>query len=108
MEFSELLKRLIKAKFKSQRAFIRAAEPLANEDSAQGYVSRVLSGTKPPPLNRIGAWADALGLSGEARQQFLDLALEDVLHRTPEEVQRLVASLRAELARAGRARSPKS
>ena len=108
MEFSEVLKRLIETKFKSQRAFIRAAEPQANEDSAQGYVSRVLTGAKPPPMSRIAAWADALELTGDARQQFLDLALEDVLRRTPEEVQNLVASLRSELARVRRGQNSRS
>lgn len=95
--FPDYLKRLIDARFKSRRDFIKAAQPHANVDGAQGYLSQVLSRKKPPPMNRLQAWADALGLSADTRQQFFDLAREDVLDRAPNEVKELVASLRTEM-----------
>ena len=95
--FPNCLKRLIDARFKSRREFIRAAQPQASVDGGQGYLSQVLSGKKPPPMNRLPAWADALELTADARQQFFDLAREDVLTRAPDDVKELVASLRAEV-----------
>lgn len=69
---------------KGQREFIRQAEPGRAIDSAQGYLSKVLAGTKPPPMDRIEAWATALGLTGADRERFIDLA---AIAHLPAEVQ---------------------
>ncbi len=72
--FSTLLKSKIDARFESRRAFIRAAEPKANEDGAVSYLSRVIANKKPPPMDRLAAWAKALELRGIELERFLDLA----------------------------------
>lgn len=72
--FAELLTQLIDRKFESRRAFIRAAEPRAAEHSAQAYLSQVIAGKKPPPIDRIDGWADALELKDKERDRFIDLA----------------------------------
>ena len=95
--FGNLLKSLIEKRFRSLRGFIRRAQPLANESGAVGYLSKVIAGTKPPPMDRIDAWADALDLHGEAREEFVNLALEDLLARAPEDLRKWVDSLRSEL-----------
>ena len=95
--FGFFLKSLIEQRFVSLREFIRKAQPLAIESSAVGYLSKVIAGTKPPPMDRIDAWADALGLEGDLRQQFVSLALEDLLARAPSELRKWVISLRAEV-----------
>lgn len=95
--FGKLLKSLIDKRFPSLRGFIRRAQPLANESGAVGYLSKVIAGTKPPPMDRIDAWADALDLQDEARQEFLNLALEDLLARAPDDLRKWVDSLRTEL-----------
>lgn len=71
--FSQLLSTLITTKFESRRAFVRATNA-KNEDAAQSYVTQVLKKTKPPPLDRLDSWANALELYGEERQNFMDLA----------------------------------
>lgn len=95
--FGILLKTLIDHRFDAHRAFIRVAQPQDAENSGSAYLSKVISGTKPPPMNRLQAWADALELTAEARQQFFELAREDVLDRAPDDVKEMVASLRAEV-----------
>lgn len=78
-DFRANLRRLIDAKFESRRAFLRAAEASNDENGATGYLSRVLSGHRPPPIERLEAWADALDLVDDERQTFLDLgALENL------------------------------
>jgi hypothetical protein len=72
--FAALLTKLVDAKFDSRRAFIRAAESRAAEHSAQAYLSQVVAGKKPPPIERIDAWADALELKAKDRERFIDLA----------------------------------
>lgn len=72
--FSNLLRKLIEEKFESRRAFVRAVEPASKEDSAQAYLTLVVSGKRPPLIERIDAWADALELKGKERDRFIDLA----------------------------------
>jgi hypothetical protein len=72
--FQKTLKAAIDAKFDGLRAFIREADPKANEDSAVSYLSKVIKGKKPPPIDRIDAWARALDLKGPELERFLDLA----------------------------------
>lgn len=81
--FALHLKDLIDARFKSRREFIRATRA-ANEDGAQAYLTKVVKGAKPPPIDRLPAWADALELYGEDRQRFMDLA---AIAHLPVEVQ---------------------
>jgi hypothetical protein len=72
--FPDMLKRLVGARFSSARAFVRAAYPPAEEGAGSAYVSQVIKGAKPPPLDRLDTWADALGLNGTDRVTFIDLA----------------------------------
>lgn len=95
--FATHLRALIAAAYPSLRAFVRAAEPERNEDAAVAYLSKVLQGQKPPPLERIEAWADALRLRGTGRQRFIEDA--HLLHATP-----LVRGLVERLRRSGDAR----
>jgi hypothetical protein len=97
LTFGFFLKSLIDKRFVSLREFIRKAQPMAIESSAVGYLSKVIAGTKPPPMDRIDAWADALGLEGDVRREFMNLALEDLLARAPSELRKWVISLRAEV-----------
>ena len=73
-DFGKLVKSLILSRFKSYRAFIRAAEGERRVNSGQGYLSKVIAGTRPPPFDRLDAWADALELEGREREHFWDLA----------------------------------
>ncbi len=95
-QFRELAKRLISLRYGSRRAFIRAVVPASKENSAQGYLSRVLSGKKPPPLDVLEAWATALDLTGEARDRFIWLGQ---LANAPEVVRKRVATMESELAK---------
>jgi hypothetical protein len=79
-DFLIYLKRLIDDRFKSRRAFVRAAEPEGNEDSLVSQLSKVLEGKRPPPLNRIEAWADALGLTGADKESLINRATLENLH----------------------------
>ena len=73
-QFTTWLKSLLEANFKSHRAFIRAAERGRDENSGVAYLSKVLAGQKPPPIDRVAEWAAALGLKGEERERFIELA----------------------------------
>lgn len=82
-DFGRYLENLVLDRFGSRRKFIIAAE---GEDRAQAgvsYFSQVVAGKKPPPLHRLEAWADALGLQGAERERFVDLAC---IEHLPEEV----------------------
>lgn len=72
--FAKFLVRAIDDRFESRRAFLRAAEPKSNENGSNAYLSQVISGKKPPPIDRITAWAAALELKGIELERFLDLA----------------------------------
>jgi len=39
-----------------------------------GYLSKVLKGKKPPPLEHVRAWGKALGLEGSELERFVELA----------------------------------
>lgn len=41
---------------------------------AWSFIQRVRTGRAPPPLERLEAWADLLGLVGRDRQRFRNLA----------------------------------
>lgn len=101
--FADFLRQRILARYPSLRAFVRAAEPQRSEDAAVAYLSKVLKGRKPPPLERVGAWADALALTGHERAAFIEDA--HVAHASPV-VQTLVERLRDECETARRAASP--
>lgn len=91
-EFCNLLKDLISAHYKSRRAFVLAAHPESAVRSVTAYLSQVIAGKKPPPLDHLPAWADALKLTGEQRQRFEDFA---AIAHLPEVVQpRFIALLR--------------
>lgn len=69
-----MLKRLVGARFSSARAFVRVAYPSDQESAGSAYVSKVIAGIKPPPLDRLDDWADALSLTDLERRQFKLLA----------------------------------
>ena len=79
--FARRLRGLIDDRYQSLRAFVRIAEPTRNEDTAVAYLSKVLKGSKPPPLERIDAWATALGLAGDEAEDFRIAA--HLEHATP-------------------------
>lgn len=84
--FGEALKRLMSERGLSQRAMATAA------GVSQSYIAQVLRGARPVAEERIGPWAEALGLKGRERERFRLLAL---LTRCPEEVREHVARLEA-------------
>ena len=53
----------------------------------QPNVSEIKRGARRAPLAGIEKWADVLGLEGDERERFLDLA---ALTHTPERIQRLI------------------
>lgn len=89
-QFGPYLQSLIAARFESRREFIRASDPTFDEDTASGYVAKVVSGKRSAPLERIDAWANALALSGDERETFLRLAY---LSHAPERVRQMMADL---------------
>jgi len=62
-------------------------------DFDPGWLGGILSAKRPPPLAQLEAWADALKLRGEQRQEFLDLGY---LTHCPDEVWTMVVALKAE------------
>ncbi len=66
--FSEVFERALdKAQFK-QLTFARKV------GTSQGFLSSIIRGTRTPPLDRLDKWADALGLKGDERAEFVRLA----------------------------------
>ena len=72
--FVAWLKALVPKRFDSYRAFVRVAEKGRSEGGAMGYLSKVLKGKKPPPLEHVRAWGKALGLEGSELERFVELA----------------------------------
>jgi hypothetical protein len=68
MLFGTLLKHHISASGRSLSAWARAV------GITQGFASNLLAGRRTPPLGELETWADSLGLAGEERQRFIDLA----------------------------------
>lgn len=73
-DFPELLESLIQERFGSRRLFVEKAQPDANQAGALSYLSQVLTRKRPPPPEHLTPWADALGLKGAKREEFLILA----------------------------------
>ena len=58
---------------------------------ASGYVSQIVRGLKPPPIQDLDRWADALEVAPDQLDLFRDLA---ELERTPPRIrQRYLAAL---------------
>lgn len=72
--FGLMLKRLIVARYESLRAFVRAAQPDAQEESASSYLSKAISGARPASLDLAEIWARALKITGREKELFMDLA----------------------------------
>lgn len=71
--FAQLLASLIKSVHAGNKsAFLRAARDTTS--GASSYLGQVLRDKKPPPMERIERWADAVKLQGSERTRFLDLA----------------------------------
>ena len=83
-KFGILIKRLINEKYKSIREFCRIAEPKSNNNGSTAYISNVMAGKRPPPIEKIDKWINALELDKEEAKKFLYLAC--VAH-LPKEVQ---------------------
>ena len=69
-EFPQLLAALIAERFPSRAAFIAVAQPDANQAGALAYLSQVITGKRPPPPH-TPRWADALGLKGAKKADFM-------------------------------------
>lgn len=72
--FGNHLNTLINKGFDSRRAFVRSVGGFSSEDAGVSHVSQVIASKRPPPLDRLDAWADALKLEGAAREHFWNLA----------------------------------
>ena len=82
LDFPDLLRSHLTAKGLSQRDF--AARAGLNK----GFLHGLLVGSKVPPMDRIQAMADALGLSAKEREEF---ELVAGLEHSPEPVARFVS-----------------
>ncbi len=92
--FVLLLRSLIERRFNGvDRQFIIATKP-KSVPAATAYLSQVLRDAKPkpPPMDSLAAWADALELYGDERQNFMDLAA--VAHLPAEVQPRFVGMIR--------------
>ncbi len=83
------------AGFANNREFGKRVLPEWGEDSANGYISRLVNGRIRPPRTGVDKWADALRLEGRERRRFMLLAQ---LARGPLEVESLVFHLEHEVA----------
>lgn len=92
--FGEILKQSLARSGLSQEGFARAVGAVGP------HVNLIIKGKRTPPLDRLDAWADALGLSPEERRTFKFLA--GLAHIPDQGVRDLVAdelaTLRAEVA----------
>jgi transcriptional regulator with XRE-family HTH domain len=66
--FGELLRTLLARRNLSERSFAAVAK------SSKSSISGIIMGSRTPPLAHTDAWCDVLGLRGQERQYFLDLA----------------------------------
>lgn len=85
--FHEHLVALLGSKGISARSFAKQVK------AGSSFVHKVCKGERPPPAEKITAWADALQLHGAEREVFIELAW---LSRSPAFVVRLVARLRGQ------------
>ncbi len=83
--FGDYLEGLFEAKGLNQSTFAHLVA------TSQSMVSSVISGVRTVPPDRCGAWAEALELTGDARQIFLDMAL--VSHLPSEAQQRFATRI---------------
>ena len=66
--FGVVLHRLIKAKGWTIEAFAERV------DDSQPNISAIKNGRRAPPLKKVERWAEVLGITGEQREFFMDLA----------------------------------
>lgn len=84
--FAVALRDHLAAKNLGQREFSRKA------NVNQGFISQILQGNRPPPMDRIGKWAEILGLDAAETERFELLAgLEHSPAPVAEFVHRLLA-----------------
>lgn len=86
--FGSLLKALLADTKTNQPEFA------AKVASTRGFVNNVIHGHRTPPLEQITKWADALGLKGAKREQFIELA---ELAHAPERVARRYLAMQERL-----------
>jgi len=84
-EFGTYLEELLADRKLTARQFGKKVDVIAT------FLSKVMMGTRPVPVRRIEDWADALKLSGNERERFLELAW---LTHTPVYIRELVKRLR--------------
>ncbi len=82
--FGNYLLALLSKSEQTQASLARAAR------TTQVRVSEVVKGKRAVPFGQMEAWADALGLKGSEREEFLDRV---ALSHAHERVQRLVERL---------------
>lgn len=85
--FGDVLKTQLDARGMSLRAFARAVE------AVPGFIGDCMAGRRRPPPDRLPSWADALKLTGEDRELFLEAGL---LARCAPALRDHVATLRRE------------
>lgn len=69
MDFPEVFSNSLAASGLGKAVFAKAV------GVSPGFVSQVLSGERPPPLDRMPAWAEALKLKGENYSKFVNAAI---------------------------------
>ena len=79
--FASLLRYYLAEKKLTQRVFCQRV------NLNVGFLHQVLSGSRPPPMDRVLIWASALGLSEEQTKHF---ELQAGLEHSPEIVKKFV------------------
>ncbi len=68
------MKPRISAKFRSQRAFAKAAHPKQGADAAAAHLALILSGARPAPVEHLEAWVRTLELDSSGTEELSFLA----------------------------------
>lgn len=85
-DFGELLHSFIRERFKTAARFCEAV------GVGEPFVSKIVNGEKPPPLDRIDQWARALDLSEEDTRRFqLAADFANMDQRSADRIRALIA-----------------
>lgn len=85
--FGDMLARLLDEAGLSQRDFAKKC------GISGGYPAHFISNIRPPTLQKVDEMADALGLEGDRRAEFLEAAY---LAHAPEEIRRLLEKVQSQ------------
>lgn len=58
-----------------ERAHILRVDFAKKVGTSPGFITDVMKERRTPPIDRIPAWSDVLGLKGSERERFLELAV---------------------------------